>query len=376
MRQILRTLGRALREWRIVPVAALLLGLPLVGVVIMGYPLSRFTEFPPTTRYVPTAPFSLPIFILMAMGVVVVIATLFLWPLAHWRKKGHPEGNQSGALPPAAGRRARLLVVAGIFVAGSFWAVSWLDIAVLRRIQLYSFTPLWLGYILFINGLTLRRTGRCRLLNQPARLFCLFLVSAAFWWFFEYLNRFVQNWHYSRGSEMNGLEYFLSATPPFATVLPAVLCTHDYLAGFPWLERTYRDLPPLPVPRPRLLAWVALLISCGALTMIGVWPHLLYPMLWVAPLLIIVSINVLSGRNHVFCGLRNGDWRRIVSLALAALICGFLWEMWNYCSYAKWQYTIPYVQVLHIFEMPLLGYAGYLPFGLECYTIAKLFKLA
>jgi len=130
MRQILRTLERALREWRIVPVAALLLGLPLVGVVTMGYPLSHFTEFPPTTRYVPPAPFSLPIFILMAIGVVVVIATLFLWPLAHWRKKGHPEGYHSGALPPAAGQRARLLVVAEIFVAGSFWAVSWLDIAV------------------------------------------------------------------------------------------------------------------------------------------------------------------------------------------------------------------------------------------------------
>jgi recombinational DNA repair protein (RecF pathway) len=29
-------------------------------------------------------------------------------------------------------------------------------------------------------------------------------------------------------------------------------------------------------------------------------------------------------------------------------------------------YAIPYVDVLHVFEMPLLGYAGYLPFGLAC----------
>jgi hypothetical protein len=44
--------------------------------------------------------------------------------------------------------------------------------------------------------------------------------------------------------------------------------------------------------------------------------------------------------------------------------------MWNYYSYAKWIYTIPYVQRFEIFEMPLLGYAGYLPFGLACAVIA------
>jgi hypothetical protein len=38
--------------------------------------------------------------------------------------------------------------------------------------------------------------------------------------------------------------------------------------------------------------------------------------------------------------------------------------------------SIPYVQVFHIFEMPLLGYAGYLPFGLKCYCVANLFKMS
>jgi hypothetical protein len=30
------------------------------------------------------------------------------------------------------------------------------------------------------------------------------------------------------------------------------------------------------------------------------------------------------------------------------------------------------VQHFHVFEMPLLGYAGYLPFGLECALAADL----
>jgi len=32
----------------------------------------------------------------------------------------------------------------------------------------------------------------------------------------------------------------------------------------------------------------------------------------------------------------------------------------------KWVYDIPYVDALRLFEMPILGYAGYLPFGVLC----------
>jgi hypothetical protein len=63
--------------------------------------------------------------------------------------------------------------------------------------------------------------------------------------------------------------------------------------------------------------------------------------------------------------------------ALAALFCGFFWELWNVGSLAHWQYSIPFVQRFHLFEMPLLGYAGYLPFGLACLAAADiLYRLA
>lgn len=51
---------------------------------------------------------------------------------------------------------------------------------------------------------------------------------------------------------------------------------------------------------------------------------------------------------------------------MAGLACGGFWEMWNFHSYPKWIYTVPGVDCWHVFEMPLLGYAGYWPFGLEC----------
>lgn len=64
-----------------------------------------------------------------------------------------------------------------------------------------------------------------------------------------------------------------------------------------------------------------------------------------------------------------GDWRPVIALWLGVLLTGFFWEMWNYFSYPKWIYTLPWGQFLHIFEMPLLGYGGYLPFALELYAV-------
>ena len=58
---------------------------------------------------------------------------------------------------------------------------------------------------------------------------------------------------------------------------------------------------------------------------------------------------------------------------IAALVCGFFWELWNWHSEAKWIYTVPGVERWHLFEMPALGYAGYLPFGLECLLVVELF---
>jgi len=34
----------------------------------------------------------------------------------------------------------------------------------------------------------------------------------------------------------------------------------------------------------------------------------------------------------------------------------------------------PYVDRFHLFGMPLIGYSGYLPFGLDCAVIAELIR--
>jgi hypothetical protein len=200
----------------------------------------------------------------------------------------------------------------------------------------------------------------------------LFLLSAAFWWFFEYLNRFVQNWYYTGIGSLTPLEYFLFATLPFATVLPAVMGTYELLATFPRLSTGLHPFAPLRFRRPRLAAGVALLLGCIGLAGIGVRPDLFFPLLWLAPLIILTSLQVLRGEPTRLSDPAGGNWSTVCLLACAALICGFFWEMWNYHSLAKWVYSVPYVGRFRIFEMPVLGYAGYLPFGLECAVVADL----
>ncbi len=95
-----------------------------------------------------------------------------------------------------------------------------------------------------------------------------------------------------------------------------------------------------------------------------------------APLLVIVGIQLATGRRTIFAEVERGDWQPVVLPALAALICGFFWEMWNWQSLAHWQYSVPFVQRYQIFAMPLLGYAGYLPFGLECIAVGDLVESA
>ena len=161
------------------------------------------------------------------------------------------------------------------------------------------------------------------------------------------------------------------ATLPFATVLPAVLGTYDLLATFPRLGAGLDDFMKLRVGHPRSVAFMVFVIGCVALAGIGVWPDLLFPMLWLAPLFIITSYQALRGQATIFSRIAAGDWRQIWLLVMAALICGFFWEMWNCYSLAKWKYSVPFVERFRVFEMPILGYAGYLPFGLECAVIAE-----
>ena len=77
-------------------------------------------------------------------------------------------------------------------------------------------------------------------------------------------------------------------------------------------------------------ASAALLLSCAGLFAVGIVPDVVFPLVWVAPPALLISLAVLRGERHALSGIASGDWRSPVSSALAALLCGFFWEMWNF----------------------------------------------
>ncbi|MGD0349525.1 MAG: hypothetical protein ABSB84_04325 [Verrucomicrobiota bacterium] len=85
-------------------------------------------------------------------------------------------------------------------------------------------------------------------------------------------------------------------------------------------------------------------------------------------------MNHRLSRLHFLAWLQPGDRRPVISLSLGALVCGFFREMWNFWSWPQWVNHTPDAQFLHVFEMPLPGYGGYVPFALELFALKNLLR--
>jgi hypothetical protein len=336
---------------------------PLLGIWLKGEPLIPYLDFPPHTRPTQPKPFSWLAFLVIGLFVGACIAP-FIAKLIRVNRRVILKSPETNRFPFWGWLGFAFLTLA--------WLLAWNRFAWFQPFQQHTFTPLWIGYIVIMNALSVQRTGRCMMLERPRFFLLLFPLSALFWWGFEFLNRFVGNWYYASIDELGPLEYFLQASLPFSTVLPAVLSTAEWLESYPRLSlglgrfwRIHTNLSPMH-------GWLTLTAGSAALVGIAMFPDVLYPLLWLAPLCIISGLQKISGTEPLlFTTLTTGDWRRLWIMAIAGLICGFFWELWNSQSLAHWEYSVSYVQRFKLFAMPLLGYAGYLPFGLACAAFAS-----
>jgi hypothetical protein len=254
----------------------------------------------------------------------------------------------------------------GFGLAILFWILNWTLPGPRTH---WGFFPLWLGYCLTIDGLVFWRTGTSLLTRGWRKYIGLFLLSAPVWWIFELLNLRTQNWDYL------GLEIFSPAasvfwtTLSFTTVIPAVFGSAEFFASFDIVKRFKSGVK---IGKDRrttasffALGWVMLLLLL-------LWPKVFFPFLWLSLYFILEPVNVWLGNRSLADWTQSGDWRPVLSLWLGVLLTAFFWEMWNYYSYPKWVYHVPSGDWLHVFEMPLLGYGGYLPFALELYAVYHL----
>lgn len=254
----------------------------------------------------------------------------------------------------------------GLALVAICWPLNWL-LTGLRTHLL--FFPLWTGLTLVFDALVWRRRGDSLLTRNRWAFLGLFVVSVPVWWLFELLNARTQNWHYLGREHFSDLEYGLLASLTFSTVIPAVFSAAEWVATWPTLAR-WGNGPRFPSEKRTasgffVAGWLMLLA-------LHLWPRYGFAFTWLSLYFILEPINVWLGLPSLVDRTRQGDWRPVGALWGGVLLCAFFWEFWNYWSYPKWVYTVPFVDFWHVFEMPLLGYGGYLPFALELFAIYHL----
>lgn len=254
----------------------------------------------------------------------------------------------------------------GLLLIAVFWPLNWF-LEGLRTHLL--FFPLWLGYILAVDGLVWLRKGDSLLTRNRRAFVGLFLVSAPVWWLFEVLNWRTVNWEYMARSEFSDLQYFLLASLSFSTVIPAVFGTAELVSTFAWLRRLPRG-PIIKPTRPVLITFLA--IGLTMLAAMLIWPRTFFLFMWLSVYFILAPINARFGFRSLAEYTEHGDWRPVVAIWVGTLICGFFWELWNYYAWPKWIYHVAPFEFGYIFEMPIMGYGGYLPFGMELFALYHL----
>ena len=247
-------------------------------------------------------------------------------------------------------------------------------ILTLRRVEPIStdfYSLAWWTYIFFLAGINHLRARNSLLLDKPREAVWVFLYSTPVWLLFELYNLRLGNWAYTGVPIEMYLRwpgYFIA----YGTVLPGLFETETLLRNL----GVFRKLrgPRLRVSRPLLGRFLLL----GTLLMAAplVRPDLFFPALWLG---LIFLLEPLIYRHEPTASLlrksEQGDYARLARLLAAGLVCGLLWEFWNYWAEAKWIYTLPHFQFWHIFEMPALGFLGFPPFALECYLLYRAFRL-
>lgn len=254
----------------------------------------------------------------------------------------------------------------------------------------FYFPIVWFGYIIALDGFSGDKTGASLWRTSKTLFLVMIPISAGFWWLFEAFNLGVHSWHYV-GSNFTPVGFVLYASVCFSTVLLAVwetaACigrgvspesqTRAFFAPLMRNRRLENDLPTNSATRIghgvsakqiQLLMIGSVLLGVAFIILPVLFPLYAFPLIWGALFFLLDPANYWLGRPSLIYEVLHGRFNTALTFAFAALICGFLWEGWNYWSTVKWVYHVPFVSQVHLFEMPLPGYLGYLPFGLEVYA--------
>lgn len=201
--------------------------------------------------------------------------------------------------------------------------------------------------------------GTSRSGNNPFKLqrnyfLAIAAASSMLGWLLAYLNHYTASWLTEGSFDVAGA---LLQTLLFALLAPAVLSARALLGSFGGLLRHLSHMLSLPAPANDTAAFILTPLALLGLVGGAAWPTSLFWLLWSAPLLLLVALQLLWHESTIFAGIARGDWGRILCAALSGLVVG---------NFAVVVYASAGGSL--IMQLPNAAFAqlGYALFGLLC----------
>lgn len=228
----------------------------------------------------------------------------------------------------------------------------------------YSFA--WWSYILAVDALVYWMQGESLIVGRTRTFLRMIPLSIFIWCIFEAFNFRLANWHYINLPPEVWLRWIGYAVA-YGTVLPGLCETMHLLQAIrPFRTVSWGKLHPSP-----LFLRTSPAIGGFVLLAVLLFPRVCFPLVWIGFALLIEPILYLRGGDSLLRDIEKGALSRLLTLLAAGLVCGLLWELWNFWAQAKWIYTVPFFEEVKLFEMPLLGFLGFPPFAVSAYAMYR-----
>jgi hypothetical protein len=272
----------------------------------------------------------------------------------------------------------RLAWVAGVvgLPLSHYWLVAQIE-------PFYSliYCFLWWSYIFAVDFAVYGLRGRSLLRDQPGELLFLTIWSVPVWLLFEMVNLRLHNWYYvmAPGAASWGMLFLVLA---FGTVLPGIFETTSLVLALMEKFVPGGKITGRPFAVSRWNVGLQLALGVVMLALLLAFPSTCFCLAWgfayflTDPICYWVWRKEKNQTGRSLLGqLAAGDNTRLVALLVAGFICGGLWEAWNLGARTKWIYSVPFFDELKLGEMPMLGFAGFPAFALECYVMVNFLSL-
>lgn len=259
-----------------------------------------------------------------------------------------------------------ILIVFYLKLSEPKWLVNW------------ALLPLWWGFILMLDGIVYKRNGGKSLVkNAAAELIAMGILSISGWLIFEYFNFFIGlNWFYPAATQINHDEFLLYALVGSSAFIPMAFEWYHLLRTFPRLNSMYKEGKKVELSSTAKI--IALILALALLASMPFAHNSLFFSIWLSPLFIMVIVLGMLGIWTPFNSIKErGDWTSLILFSTTWVLQGWCVESWNHLSYkfelfpthnpGYWNYCVPYINIDYTWNMPTLGYLGYVPFGVYCF---------